>query len=103
MITFFGPSWPVLDGSTLGSLDAVAGYVLQMIKKMQVENLKSWAPKQGITDAFNKHAQAFFGHTVLKDNCRSWYKDETGRINGKAPLPKLLTSHNVRMRPLQIC
>lgn len=97
-ITLIGPTWPVLNGSTMGSLDGVAHYAVQIIKKMQTENLKSWVPKQGVTDAFNEHAQAFMDYTVLKDDCRSWYKDnETGRINGNTLLQPFLSIRSVNM------
>lgn len=51
---------------------------------MQKEHIKSFVPKQDVTDLFNEHAQEWYKHTVWKDSCRSWYKDnDTGRINGE--------------------
>jgi hypothetical protein len=51
---------------------------------MQRDHIKSWVPKQDITDRFNEHAQEWIKHTVWKSDCRSWYKDnDTGRVNGK--------------------
>lgn len=45
------------DGSVMGPLHAVSEYAIQWIKKMQNENLRSWVPKQEVTDQFNEHVQ----------------------------------------------
>jgi len=41
----------------MGPLQTVSEYAIQWIKKMQNENLRSWSPKQQITDQFNEHVQ----------------------------------------------
>jgi hypothetical protein len=70
-----------------GPLYSVSEYAVQIVKKMQRDHTKSWVPRQDITDAFNAHAQEWVKHTVWKDDCRSWYKNnETGRVNGNFPL-----------------
>ncbi|GAB7359378.1 hypothetical protein MBLNU230_g6029t1 [Neophaeotheca triangularis] len=85
-LTFIGPTWPVENGSVMGPLSTVSEYAVQIIKKMQNENIKSWVPKQDVTDEFNQHAQEWIKHTVWKDECRSWYKDnDTGRVNAVWP------------------
>ena len=85
-LTFIGPTWPVENGSVMGPLGTVADYALQIIRKMQGENIHSLAPKQAITDLFNAHCQEFITHTVWKEECRSWYKNnETGRVNAIWP------------------
>lgn len=43
--------------AVMGPLHTVSDYAIQIIKKMQNENIKSWAPKQDITDMFNDHVQ----------------------------------------------
>jgi hypothetical protein len=74
---------PVENGSVTGPLFKVAEYTIQVIKKMQRDHIKSWVPRQDITDRFNEHAQEWIKHTVWKSDCRSWYKNnETGRVNG---------------------
>ncbi|KAK5124053.1 hypothetical protein LTR85_002250 [Meristemomyces frigidus] len=85
-ITFIGPTWPVENGSVMGPLHTVSDYAVSVIKKMQNENIKSWVPKQDITDKFNDHVQEWIKHTIWKDDCRSWYKDNnTGRVNAVWP------------------
>ncbi|KAI7280561.1 putative sterigmatocystin biosynthesis monooxygenase [Hortaea werneckii] len=86
LLTYIGPTWPVENGSVMGPLHSVSDYAVQMVKKMQNENIKSWVPKQDITDQFNAHVQEWVKHTVWKDDCRSWYKDnDTGRVNAVWP------------------
>lgn len=85
-IIFIGPTWPVENGSVTGPLLGVGDYAIQVIKKMQRDHIKSWAPKQDITDRFNEHAQEWIKHTVWKGECRSWYKDNnTNRVNAVWP------------------
>lgn len=69
-----------------GPLLGVAQYTIQLIKKMQRDHIKSWAPRQSVTDAFNAHAQEWIKHTVWAGSCRSWYKNnDTGRVNAVWP------------------
>ncbi|KAL4865147.1 hypothetical protein BDV12DRAFT_211218 [Aspergillus spectabilis] len=85
-ITFIGPSWPIQNGSVMAPLHSVSEYAIQLLKKMQNENIRSWAPRQDITDQFNEHVQEWVKHTVWSDDCRSWYKNnETGRVNAIWP------------------
>ncbi|KAK5112948.1 hypothetical protein LTR62_003770 [Meristemomyces frigidus] len=85
-MTFIGPTWPVENGSVMGPLHSVSDYAVQIIKKMQNENIKSWTPDQHKTDLFNNHVQEWVKWTVWKEDCRSWYKDnKTGRVNAVWP------------------
>ncbi|KAB2579998.1 putative sterigmatocystin biosynthesis monooxygenase stcW [Lasiodiplodia theobromae] len=83
---YIGPTWPVENGSVAGPLGEVVKYTIKCIKKMQKEHIKSFVPKQDVTDLFNEHTQEWYKHTVWKDSCRSWYKNnDTGRINAVWP------------------
>ena len=66
-IMMIGPTWPVENGAVVGPLTAVSEYMIQVVKKMQKDDIDSWVPKQDITDAFNEHAQEWIKHTVWKD------------------------------------
>ncbi|KAF2237898.1 FAD/NAD(P)-binding domain-containing protein [Viridothelium virens] len=86
MVQMLGPTFPVENGSVMGGLVAVSGYVLEWLRKMQRDGVKAWAPRQDITDQFNDHTQEWITHTVWKDSCRSWYKNnDTGRVNAVWP------------------
>lgn len=77
---------PVENGSVMGPLGTVADYAIQLIKKIQNEDLHSLVPRQDITDAYNRHVQEWVKHTVWKEECRSWYKNnDTGRVNAIWP------------------
>ncbi|KAL0255031.1 hypothetical protein SLS55_009558 [Diplodia seriata] len=83
---YIGPTWPVENGSVAGPLGEVVNYTVKFIKKLQKDHIKSFAPKQHVTDQFNEHAQEWYKHTVWKDSCRSWYKNnDTGRVNAVWP------------------
>ncbi|CAP73334.1 uncharacterized protein PODANS_2_7220 [Podospora anserina S mat+] len=85
-MTFIGPTWPIQNGSVMAPLHSVSDYAIRLIKKTQNENLRSWVPRQDITDSFNEHVQEWVKHTVWADECRSWYKNnETGRVNAIWP------------------
>ena len=77
---------PIENGSVMGPLGSVSAYAVQAIRKMQQDHIKSWAPRQDITDQFNAHVQEWIKHSVWKDDCRSWYKNnETGKVNAIWP------------------
>ncbi|KAB8748971.1 hypothetical protein FH972_026522 [Carpinus fangiana] len=96
-ITFVGPTWPVENGSVMGPLQGVGEYAIQLIKKMQNEGVKSWCPRQDVTDSFNEHVQEWIKHTVWKEGCRSWYRNnETGRVNAVWPGSSLHYLHTIR-------
>ncbi|EFQ97210.1 4-hydroxyacetophenone monooxygenase [Nannizzia gypsea CBS 118893] len=86
MVSFFGPTWPVHNGSVVGPLMEAGRYAVKFIRKIQNEEIHSISPRQDVTDAFNEHVQAWSKHTIWTDSCRSWYKDEkTGRVNAIWP------------------
>lgn len=81
LILFGAPTWPVENGSALGPLTAVTKYAVQVIKKLQKDNIKALDPKHSVTDLFNEHVQTFIKSTVWTENCRSWYKNnDTGKV-----------------------
>lgn len=70
-LAFIGPSWPIQNGSVMAPLHSVSEYAIQLLKKMQNENIRSWVPRQQVTDQFNEHVQEWVKHTVWSDDCRS--------------------------------
>jgi hydroxyversicolorone monooxygenase len=85
-ISFASPASPIENGSAIGPMQAVGDYAIQVIMKMQSENIMSFMPKQRVTDDFNRHCQEFLREAVWSDTCRSWYKrNETGEIYSVYP------------------
>lgn len=62
--TFTRPNWPVENGNVMGPLTAVGDHAIQIIKKMQNENILSLGPRQAVTDQYNEHCQDRMRHTV---------------------------------------
>lgn len=80
----------------MGPLLTVSEYAIQCIHKLQYENLHSFTPRQSVTDAFNAHAQEWVKHTVWKEDCRAWYRDnDTGRVNAVWPGSSLHYQHTI--------
>ncbi|KAK5684954.1 hypothetical protein LTS10_003029 [Elasticomyces elasticus] len=52
------PNGPVINGTSCGSFQANSMYGIRVIEKMQRDNIKSWMPRQDVTDKFNQHVQA---------------------------------------------
>lgn len=82
--TFFGPYGPLGTGSAIPLIEAFTTYIIKIIKKMQVEDIKSISPKQHVADEFAEHAELFNRRTVWDSPCRSWYKG--GKIDGRVLL-----------------
>ncbi|KAK2871767.1 hypothetical protein FQN49_002849 [Arthroderma sp. PD_2] len=73
-------------GSVVGPLLEAGNFAINLIRKIQNEEIHSICPRQDVTDAFNEHVQEWLKHTIWTDNCRSWYKNnETGRVNSIWP------------------
>ncbi|OCK79953.1 flavin-binding monooxygenase-like protein [Lepidopterella palustris CBS 459.81] len=84
-LTFFGPAWPIFDGSITQSLSAVADLAVQLIRKIQEEDIRSISPRQDVTDAFNDHTQTMLRGTVWEDTCSGWYHNKQGRVTAIWP------------------
>ncbi|KAH7383532.1 hypothetical protein BKA64DRAFT_160741 [Cadophora sp. MPI-SDFR-AT-0126] len=73
--TFLGPNTPIANGSLIPCIEWSAKYIVQALKKMQAEQIKSMNIKKNIQDAFNEYTQAVHKDLVWTGSCRSWYKD----------------------------
>jgi cation diffusion facilitator CzcD-associated flavoprotein CzcO len=80
--TFYGPYGPLAAGSALPTIELFTFYIIDMLRKMQVEHIKSYTPRARVIDDFDRHAQLFLKRTVWSANCRSWFKggQSKGRI-----------------------
>ena len=62
---------PVINGSASASFQATALYGVEVIKKMQRNWIKSWVPRQDVTDQFNQHVQVRYMLKGGYDHVRS--------------------------------
>lgn len=77
---FMGPNAPIGHGSVLSIAEQVARYIVRMLKKCQIENIKSVTVRAEATREFTEHTHTFLPRTIWAGNCRSWYKN--GTIDG---------------------
>lgn len=79
--TFCGPYGPLGHGSFMPLIERWTAYMLSVITKTQIENLKSLTPLETAARDFRQHADLFLQRTAWTSPCRSWFKQ--GR-NGAA-------------------
>src|SRR5262245_42469699 len=75
-----GPYGPLGHGSAIPIIEATTRLVLQMVEKMQTDNIKSVAPKLDVCEEFAAHAKLFLNRTAWTGPCSSWFKQ--GKIDG---------------------
>lgn len=63
-------------------IETLCDYFVQVMRKMQQEQIKSLEVRQTPTDSFNKHVDEWMKNSVWATGCRSWYK--MGTVDGKA-------------------
>lgn len=80
-IVFAGAYCPAAHGSFFPLIQCYSDYALQVLHKMQTENIKSIRPKQRATEQFLRHADTYLKRTAWTGPCSSWFKG--GKPNGK--------------------
>jgi hypothetical protein len=65
---------PLVVGSLLTIVELFTEYMISVITKMQVENIKSLAPKMAAARAFREHHDLFMQRTAWSGPCSSWFK-----------------------------
>ncbi|KAI9925904.1 hypothetical protein ASPWEDRAFT_113544 [Aspergillus wentii DTO 134E9] len=73
--SILGPNCPVGNGPVLISIEKQVEYIVQVLGKMQKENLQSFEVRRTATDSFNQWKDAFMQNTVWTSGCRSWYQN----------------------------
>jgi hypothetical protein len=81
-MTFCGPYGPLGHGSFMPLIEQWTQYMFEVIRKAQVENIKSFTPRLDLAQQFRQHADLFLQRTAWTSPCRSWFKQ--GRIDGQA-------------------
>lgn len=80
-IVFAGAYCPAAHGSFFPLIQCYSDYALQILDKMQTENIKSITVKKRATDQFLRHADTFLKRTAWTGPCSSWFKG--GKKDGK--------------------
>lgn len=71
---FLGAYGPIAHGSNIPIIEAYTEYAVQLIAKMQVENIMSLRPKALPTQHFLNHAKEYLKRTAWTGPCSSWFK-----------------------------
>ncbi|KAH7141875.1 cyclohexanone monooxygenase [Dactylonectria macrodidyma] len=74
---FLGPNAPVGHGSVLPIIEHSTKYIINMMKKIQSQNIKAVSPSAGAVADFNAHITEFMKRTAWATPCRSWFKKGT--------------------------
>lgn len=72
--SFSGPYGPLGHGSALPMIEAYTQYILQVIEKMQTEDIKKLQVKRSVAEQFTKHSDTFLKRTAWSGPCSSWFK-----------------------------
>ena len=75
-----GPNSGLGHNSVLLIIEAQTKYIIKAIKETLKRGAGSIDAKQSVADAYNAQLQEQLKHTVWHGQCKSWYKDENGRI-----------------------
>ncbi|KAK5443483.1 hypothetical protein LTS15_010628 [Exophiala xenobiotica] len=76
-----GAYCPSAHGSFFPLISAYVNYTIQVIEKMQIENIRSIRPKEKVVEQFLRHADTYMKRTAWTGPCSSWFKG--GRKDGK--------------------
>jgi len=82
--TYYGPYGPLGQASAVVMIEFFTRYFNTMIRKIQLENIKSVAPRMDVALEFQEHADLYLKRTVWDSDCRSWWKG--GKVDGRIML-----------------
>jgi hypothetical protein len=69
-----GPFGPYGHGSVIPAVEAITRYIEIVLRKFQIENIKSLVPKKEAVVDFRHHRELYLKRTVWDAHCRSWFK-----------------------------
>ncbi|EEP80753.1 conserved hypothetical protein [Uncinocarpus reesii 1704] len=75
---FGGPNFPSGHSSIPPTLGWSADYMLDWMKKIATEDIKSTAVKGSVVQDYNRYAQQILKRAVWSKNCHAWYKSAKG-------------------------
>ncbi|KIW16980.1 hypothetical protein PV08_04171 [Exophiala spinifera] len=81
---YAGPYSGYGHGSLIPTIERSTRYILKVIEKAQVEDIKKISLKQKPAEDFTKHANLWLSTTTWSGPCTSWYK--SGTDNKSAPM-----------------
>ena len=80
-----GPNAAIGAGSLILMMEATGDYIVKCARKLQKENIKSMTVRTERVDDFVEYAEEYFKRTVYATQCKSWYKNKSGKVSGLWP------------------
>lgn len=71
---YSGPYGPLGHGSAIPMIEAFTNYMLQVIQKAQLEDIKKIQVKRSVAEQFTQHSDLFLKRTAWTGPCSSWFK-----------------------------
>ncbi|KAL4889495.1 putative MoxY [Aspergillus ambiguus] len=78
---FSAPYGPLGHGSFLPMVEAFTGYILNILNKVQVEDIRKIQVKRSVAEEFTRHADTYLQRTAWIGPCSSWFK--AGQVGRK--------------------
>ncbi|KAM5347462.1 hypothetical protein ACJ41O_010467 [Fusarium nematophilum] len=72
---FIGPYGPLGHGSVVPMVEAYTNYIIQVLEKAQVEDVKSFRINRQVAEDFTRHADLYLKRTAWSGPCSSWFKN----------------------------
>ncbi|KIX09207.1 uncharacterized protein Z518_00286 [Rhinocladiella mackenziei CBS 650.93] len=72
---FIGPYGPLGHGSVIPMVEAYTNYIVQVLQKVQAEDIKSVRVNGSVAEAFTRHADLYLKRTAWSGPCSSWFKN----------------------------
>ncbi|KIW25994.1 uncharacterized protein PV07_09126 [Cladophialophora immunda] len=77
---FIGPYGPLGHGSAIPMIEAYTDYIIKVLKKVQLEDIKRIQVKRSVAEDFTRHSDLYLKRTAWSGPCSSWFKNgDVGR------------------------
>ena len=100
LFMMYGPNSNLGHSSILVMLEAQANYLARLLKHARDQGAGRIDVKPEAETAWNRYIQEGLAETVWTADCRSWYKDEAGRIFSLWPYSTRRFERDLRRAPL---
>ncbi|KAJ5597825.1 hypothetical protein N7537_007909 [Penicillium hordei] len=76
----FNPPICPVNGSAIPGIERASDYMIRILSRLQTDKLRSVSVTQRAQRAFNQWVQSRMPHMVWSGPCKSWYKNDNGKV-----------------------
>ncbi|KAF7527813.1 hypothetical protein PCG10_002285 [Penicillium crustosum] len=76
----FNPPICPVNGSAIPGIERASDYMIRILSRLQTDRLRSVSVTQRAQRAFNQWVQSRMPHMVWSGPCKSWYKNDNGKV-----------------------